>query len=56
MNIFKPIRCNCGHPACKHWHVAPVADQHGVSFTEEEANAVADLLNKMHKEKEKETV
>lgn len=50
--------CRCGdHPAdpdrkdrmgvCDDWHVSPVADVHGVDFTETQAHAVADLLNRM---------
>lgn len=36
-------RCPCGHPVCKDWHVGPASVQ-GVSFTEDEAKAVAILL------------
>jgi hypothetical protein len=37
--------CNCGYDRCPDWHVAPVADAQGVSFTKEQAEAVAELLN-----------
>ncbi len=39
--------CPCGHPVCKHWHVNGVAARQGVSFTEVQARAVADLLTIM---------
>lgn len=39
--------CPCGHPVCKNWFVEPVAAYQGVSFTEEQARAVAALLNVM---------
>ena len=50
--------CRCGdHVAdpnrkdrmgvCHDWHVVPVAMVHGVDFTEAQARAVADLLNRM---------
>lgn len=42
--------CQCGHSSCKHWHVWPVAAYQGVGFTEKQARAVADLLNRMEDE------
>ena len=39
------VPCPCGDSACRNWHVSPQADLQGVSFTKEEAEAVADLLN-----------
>ena len=41
------IKCDCGHKSCKAWHVSPEADVQGVRFTQEEALAVAALLNSM---------
>ena len=38
------VRCPCGHPAGKHWHVSPHADVQCVRFTENEAKAVAHVL------------
>ena len=46
---YSAVRCNCGHRACKNWHVKPVADIHSVSFTKEQAEAVAKLLNEMER-------
>jgi len=46
--IARAIPCPCGHRACRNWLVTPHADLQGVSFSKEEAEAVADLLNKMH--------
>ena len=45
--LYKSIRCNCGDDGCSDWHVTPGADVHGVSFTEEQAKAIASLLNGM---------
>ena len=42
---YEPVPCACG--VCSHWHVTDVAEVQGVSFTEEQAVAVADMLNKM---------
>lgn len=39
--------CPCGHPVCKNWLVAPVANVQGVSFTRPQAEAVAYVLNAM---------
>ena len=41
--MAKAIQC----PACTNWLVEPQAAFQGVSFTEGEARAVADLLNAM---------
>lgn len=46
-----PVPCSCqvhsSNARCPsgHWHVKPDADMQGVSFTEEEANIVAGILN-----------
>jgi hypothetical protein len=42
--------CGCQYKNCPHWHVTNVADVQGVAFTKEQAEAVADLLNKMETE------
>lgn len=39
------VKCPCGHPSCKHWHVEPEAAVQGVNFTEEQAHLVASTLN-----------
>lgn len=49
---YKAVLCNCGHDACKDWHVSPSADVHGVSFTREEAVIVAAVLNALETRKE----
>lgn len=41
------IKCPCRQPVCQSWLVTGVADVQGVHFSEEEARAVADLLNRM---------
>lgn len=41
------MKCPCGHRACKAWMVAPQAAVQGVRFTQEEAEAVAKLLDEM---------
>lgn len=46
----RAVRCSCGHRACKDWHVAPSADAPSVKFTQEEAEAVAKLLNTLHQD------
>ena len=45
--IAKP--CPCRNDFCKDWHVEPVAAMQGVSFTEEQARAVAEFLNDREK-------
>ena len=42
---YTATKCPCGHPACKHWHVDPIAAVQGVAFTEAQANFIADVLN-----------
>lgn len=42
---YAAVQCPCGHPACRDWHVSPVAEMQGVKFTEAQAHAVAYLLN-----------
>jgi len=46
---YQATPCQCGRRTCPDWHVAPVADLQGVSFTKEQAQAVAALLNEMEK-------
>lgn len=50
--VYKASPCPCGHRACEDWHVSPAAAVQGVSFTEKQAKAVADLLNRMREEKD----
>lgn len=45
--IYMAVRCPCGDGACTSWHVAPIAQVQGVSFTEAQAIAVARCLNGM---------
>lgn len=45
MTTYRAVPCGCRSPVCNHWHVSPVADVQCVSFTEEQARAVATLLN-----------
>lgn len=40
---YRACKCPCGE--CNDWHVSPVADVWGVGFTQEQAEAVAQLLN-----------
>lgn len=49
MITYRAEPCPCGHSTCKHWHVSPVAAFQGVGFTEEQAQAVAALLNAMER-------
>ncbi len=49
---YKAVPCMCGDKICKHWHVSAVADRQGVSFTQQEAEAVANLLNIMMKQEQ----
>ena len=44
---FRVSQCQCNYAKCKDWHIAPVADVQGVRFTEEQAIAVATLLDGM---------
>ena len=44
-------KCPCGHRHCKDWHVEPNAAVQGVSFTKEQAEAVAKLLNEKEQSK-----
>jgi hypothetical protein len=48
---YYAVKCPCKSKACTYWHVDPVASIQGVSFTEEQAKAVAELLNKLQTEK-----
>lgn len=45
--MARASKCPCGDKGCVSWHVEPMAAIQGVSFTEEQAHAVAWLLNKM---------
>lgn len=42
---FTAMKCPCGHKSCKNWFVSPVAAVQSVSFTEEQAKAVAEFMN-----------
>jgi hypothetical protein len=46
---YRASPCPCGHRACTSWHVSWVANVQGVSFTQAQAEAVAELLNRMEK-------
>ncbi len=43
--VYRAVRCPCGDPVCKDWHVSPVAQVQGVKFTEEQARSVVKLLS-----------
>lgn len=45
--MSQAIRCPCGSPGCHNWLVAPEAALQGVCFTQAQAEAVAELLNKI---------
>lgn len=42
---YRALRCPCGDPICKHWHVSDVAEMQGVRFTQAQAELVARVLN-----------
>lgn len=42
---YRATPCPCGHKTCKSWHVEPVAAMQGVNFMQDQAEAVAELLN-----------
>lgn len=44
---FRAEHCPCGHKSCADWHVYPPAAVQGVSFTRDQAEAVANLLELM---------
>ncbi len=44
---FRATPCPCGNSSCKNWFVDPVAAFQGVSFTEIQAKAVADFMNRV---------
>jgi hypothetical protein len=50
---YTAIPCPCGHSVCKNRFVDPVAAVQCVSFTKNQAEAVARLLNKMEKENDR---
>lgn len=43
---YRAMKCPCGHLVCNNWFVDPVAAVQCVSFTEAQAKAVADFLNR----------
>lgn len=45
--IHRAEPCGCRHPTCSAWHVSPCAAVQSVRFSEEQARAVAALLNAM---------
>jgi hypothetical protein len=46
--------CGCMFARCPDWHVQPVAAVQSVHFTQKQAEAVAELLNKMEEEESNE--
>lgn len=42
---YRAIKCACGHPLCKDWHVSDVADIQGVKFTQAQAELIVRVLN-----------
>lgn len=44
---YRAVKCPCRHISCTNWHITIVADLQGVSFTQEQAIAVALILNQM---------
>lgn len=47
--MYSASPCPCGQKTCKDWHVDGVAAVQGVHFTQQQAKAVATLLNAMEK-------
>lgn len=47
MSQYTARPCPCGQAGCSSWHVSGVARVQGVSFTREQAEATAALLNAM---------
>lgn len=43
----RAVKCPCGSAGCKGWLVWPEAYVQGVSFTEKQAFAVAELLDRL---------
>jgi len=43
-DIFRAAKCPCGQ--CKNWFVYPVAAVQSVRFSEEQAKAVAEFMNR----------
>lgn len=50
---YQAIPCGCPYKKCPDWHVSQVAEVQGVHFNKAQAEAVADLLNKMELAKKK---
>jgi hypothetical protein len=50
--MYRAIPCGCGWKSCEDWHVSGVANVQGVHFNKEQAEAVAELLNKMEKQED----
>jgi len=44
--VFRAMKCPCGHKACTSWFVDPVAAVQCVRFTKEQAEAVAEFMNR----------
>jgi len=44
MTVYRAMPCPCGHKTCRAWMVNPVAAVQGVSFTRDQAEAVAAFL------------
>lgn len=55
MIVYSASPCPCGHRTCKSWHVFPVAAVQGVNFSERQAKAVAEFLNAMERDNEKDS-
>lgn len=47
MTHYRAMKCPCGFASCNSWLVDPVAAVQCVSFTREQAETVAELLNRM---------
>lgn len=46
MSDFTVEKCPCGHPACRDFHVSPIAAVQGVKFTEQQARTVVEALSR----------
>ena len=44
---YTAVPCPCKQKGCEDWHVSNVARVQGVEFTQDQAVAVAKLLNRM---------
>jgi len=45
--MSRAVKCPCGSNSCRDWLIDPEAYVQGVSFTQEQAEAVAHLLNSL---------